>query len=84
MSDTLAEVIRNELIRATLPPDPVTGQGGMGLTEDDLAAVILDSDWLREIRREAWAEGANEAVEPYNTGTHMTLRAVIPFPENPY
>lgn len=32
----------------------------------------------------AWDEGANAAVEPVNTGTRMTLRAVLPFPTNPY
>ena len=35
---------------------------------------------------QAWDEGANAAVEAYNAGTRMTLRARIPFPadENPY
>lgn len=42
------------------------------------------NDVVGRLMASAWDEGANAAVEPVNTGTRMTLRAVLPFPSNPY
>ena len=47
-----------------------------------LAPVLAAA--VRDAEQRAWDEGAHAAVELHNAGTRMTLRAVIPFPENPY
>lgn len=49
---------------------------------EELATML--GEQIMAARVEAWDEGANAAVEPVNAGTRMTLRAVIPFPDNPY
>lgn len=51
---------------------------------DFRAALTNPGEALRADRERVWAEGANAAIEPHNTGTRMTLRAAIPFPDNPY
>ena len=35
--EAMAAHIRHELKTRTIPPDPITGLGGMGLTEHDIA-----------------------------------------------
>ena len=41
--DKVAERVRDELKRRTFPPDPITGLGGMGLTEHDIARAAWDA-----------------------------------------
>lgn len=53
---------------------------GDGDGEDE--RVLSECEMM--IKAEAYEEGRNDAVEPFHAGTYMTLRAVIPQPDNPY
>lgn len=48
------------------------------------AAAYHLAEPLRKVKETAWDEGLNAALQPVNTGTRMTLEAVIPVPDNPY
>lgn len=53
----LGGVVRDDLKRRTIPADPITGLGGMGLSEFDIATTVLTS------LRDALAAGDPDVAE---------------------